>query len=275
MKTFSFFIFGLSLLFFSNKGLGNANTDGQTGSPTNTSAANTLNILSSQELNGLAINWADEFGKTNPNFKITVKDLAENQTLDVNSLNFISDQDQELINDEKMWKMVIGRDAVVPIINAKNPLLNEIYQQGISTEKLAQLLANPEKQEWKSLILTDLNSPIHYYIVDKPAIKTAVQNFATTNLVASNTGFVATAEELLSVVQKDIYAIGFCKLTDVRDANTNDFRTNIKVLPIDKNKNGRLDSFENIYTNMDAFTRGVWIGKHPRTFCGNIYAVAA
>ena len=273
MKTFSFFIFGLFLLFCI-KGLCNANADGQTGSPTNASAANTLNILSSPELNKLSINWADEFGKTNPTLKITVKDLSENQVPEGSFLSFISDQNRELTNDETKWKMVIGRDAVVPIINAKNPLLNEIYQQGISTEKLAQLLANPEKQEWKSLILTDQNLLIHYYIVDNSAVKTTVQNFASTNFVASNAALVTTAEELLSAIQKNIYAIGFCKLTDVRDANTNDFRTNIKILPIDKNKNGRLDSFENIYTNMDAFTRGVWIGKHPKALCGNIYAVA-
>lgn len=273
MKTFSFFIIGLSLLFFCNKGQCNANADGQTGSPS-TSATNTLNILSSPELNKLTTNWADEFGKTNPNLKIAVEDLPENQVLESSFLSIISDENQELINDETKWKMVIGRDAVVPIINAKNPLLNEIYSQGISTEKLAQLLANPEKQNWNSLVSSNQNSPTNYYIVDNPAIKTAVQNFAKTNSIANSSALVATVEELLSVVQKDIYAIGFCKLTDVRDANTNDFRTNIKILPIDKNKNGRLDSFENIYANMDAFTRGVWIGKHPRALCGNIYAVA-
>lgn len=273
MKTFSFFIIGLSLLFFCNKGQCNANADGQTGSP-NTSATNTLNILSSPELNKLTTNWADEFGKTNPSLKISVKDLPENQVLESSFLSIISDENQELINDETKWKMVIGRDAVVPIINAKNPLLNEIYSQGISTEKLAQLLANPEKQNWNSLVSSNQNSPTNYYIVDNPAIKTAVQNFAKTNSIANNSALVATVEELLSVVQKDIYAIGFCKLTDVRDANTINFQANIKILPIDKNKNGRLDSFENIYANMDAFTRGVWIGKHPRALCGNIYAVA-
>lgn len=273
MKTFSFFIIGLSLLFFCNKGQCNANADGQTGSPS-TSATNTLNILSSPELNKLTTNWADEFGKTNPNIKIAVEDLPENQVLESSFLSIISDENQELINDETKWKMVIGRDAVVPIINAKNPLLNEIYSQGISTEKLAQLLANPEKQNWNSLVSNNQNSPTNYYIVDNPAIKTAVQNFAKTNSIANNSALVATVEELLSVVQKDIYAIGFCKLTDVRDANTNNFQANIKILPIDKNKNGRLDSFENIYANMDAFTRGVWIGKHPRALCGNIYAVA-
>jgi len=275
MKTFSFFIIAISLLFFCNKGQCNANTDGKTGSLKNTTAGNTLNILSSPELNKLTTNWADEFGKINPNLKIAVKELPENQVIDGNSLSFISDQNPELINTESNWKMVIGRDAIVPIINAKNPLINEIYQQGISAEKLAQLLTNPEKQEWKSLVSSSQNSPIHIYITDNQAIKTTVNNFAKGNSEAGNTAMIATSEELLSIVQKDMNAIGFCKLTDIRDANTNDFIANIKILPIDKNKNGRLDSFENIYTTMDAFTRGVWIGKHPKELCGNIYAVAA
>jgi len=275
MKTFSFFIFGLSLLFFSNKGLGNANTDGQTGSPTNTSAANTLNILSSQKLNGLAINWADEFGKTNPNLKIAVKDLVENQTLDVNSLSFISDQDQELITDETKWKMIIGRDAVVPVISAKNPMMTEIYRQGISTEKMVQLLTDQNKQNWETLLSTSPNKSIHLYIINNKSVATAINNFSKMNFNASDVITVSSAVELLTALQKDIYAIGFCKLTDIRDAITKDFIADIKMLPFDKNMNGRLDSFENIYANMDAFTRGVWIGKHPRALCGNIYAVAA
>jgi len=271
MKTFSFFIIGLTLLCFCNKGQCYANTDSQTGIP----SANTLNILSSAELSSLATNWADEFGKLNPGLKITIHDFPENQILESSFISFISDQNHELITDETKWKMVIGRDAVVPIINAKNPLLNEIYRQGVSTEKLAQLLANPEKQNWESLISGSKNLPIHYYIIDNTAIETAVCNFAKMNSTASSSTLVVNAEELLSAIRKDIYAIGFCKLTDVRDATTKDFLANIKLLPIDKNKNGRLDSFENIYTTMDAFTRGVWIGKHPKALCGNIYAVAA
>lgn len=275
MKTQSFFIFVLSLLFFCNKGLCKTNTDGQTGRPRNSITVNTLNIQSSPELHSLATSWADEFSKENRNQMIEIKDLSENLILKPNFLSFISDRNQKLINVETNWKMVIGRDAVVPIINAKNPLMNEIYQQGITIEKLAEILTDPNKQNWESLLSNGQNSPIHFYIIDNKAVETSINNFAKMNSAVGSAIIVATSEELLAALQKDIYAIGICKLTDVRDAYTNDFRTNIKVLPIDKNKNGRLDSFENIYTNIDAFNRGVWIGKHPKALCGNIYAVAA
>jgi glycine cleavage system H lipoate-binding protein len=275
MKTLSFFIFVLSLLFFCNKGLCKTNTDGQTGSQRNSITVNTLNIQSSPELHSLAASWADKFSKENTNLKIEIKDLPENQVLKPNFLSFISDRNQELINVETYWKMVIGRDAVVPIINAKNPLMNEIYQQGITIEKLAEILTDPNKQNWESLLSNGQNTPIHLYIIDNEALEKSINNFAKMNCDFGSATIVATSEELLAALQKDIYSIGICKLTDVRDANTKDFLANIKLLPLDKNKNGRLDGFENIYTNMDAFTRGVWIGKHPKALCGSIYAVAA
>jgi glycine cleavage system H lipoate-binding protein len=56
-----------------------------------------------------------------------------------------------------------------------------------------------------------------------------------------------------------------------RNASLNE---GIRLLPIDKNGNGRLDNFENIYTNLDEFTHGVWIGKYPNTLSNNILVVS-
>jgi glycine cleavage system H lipoate-binding protein/ABC-type phosphate transport system substrate-binding protein len=268
MKTISIIIACLFLLYFGNVGMCDSNTDSKSGSQT-------LSILSSQELKGLAVNWANEFVRTNPNLKITVNDLSENQVIDAQSLSFITDQNQEFISGNTKWEMVIGRDAVVPVISSKNPLVSEIYRQGISLEKMGQLLIDQKKQNWETLLTTNQNTPLHVYISDNKAVAAAIHNFAKVNSATSTAATVTTVDELLSALQKDSYAIGFCKLTDIRDANTGDFLADIKLLPFDKNMNGRLDSFENIYTNMGAFTRGVWIGKHPKALCGNIYAVAA
>jgi glycine cleavage system H lipoate-binding protein len=49
----------------------------------------------------------------------------------------------------------------------------------------------------------------------------------------------------------------------------------ISLLPVDKNSNGRIDNFENIYKSPDTFSRGVWVGKYPGTLCGSIYAIAS
>ncbi len=83
-----------------------------------------------------------------------------------------------------------------------------------------------------------------------------------------------SAQDLISSVQRDPYAIGFCKLVDVLQPETNDFTDQIRILPIDKNRNGRLDSFENMYDSPNQLARGVWTGKYPRSLSGNIFALA-
>lgn len=270
MKNITVLIFGLSLLFFCKTSLGNEHTDNQTGVQTKSSAENTLNIMSSPELNNLATNWAIEYGRLNPDMKIAVSNMTEYQTITGNDLSFIAEE-----IGETAWKMVIGRDAVVSVINAKNPMLNEIYRQGISAEEFAQLFGNPEMQNWKTMIDGGKKTRINYFIINNASVKTNIANFSKTNSASINGTMVATAAELISAVQKDIYAIGICKLTDVREATTNNFIEGIKLLPIDKNKNGRIDNFENIYDNLSDFTRGVWIGKYPHDLCGNIYAASS
>jgi glycine cleavage system H lipoate-binding protein/ABC-type phosphate transport system substrate-binding protein len=270
MKNLTVLIIGLSLLFFCKTSLGNELTDNQTGVQTKTSAENTLNILSSPELNNLATSWAIEYGRLNPDMKIAVSNMTENQTTTGNNLSFITEE-----IGETAWKMVIGRDAIVSVVNAKNPMLNEIYRQGISAEEFARLLGNPEMQNWETMIDGGKNARINYFIISNESVKTNLANFSRTNSEAINGVMVANAAELISAVQKDVYAIGFCKLTDVRDASNNNTIEGIKLLPIDKNKNGRIDNFENIYENLSDFTRGVWIGKYPHDLCGSIYAASS
>jgi glycine cleavage system H lipoate-binding protein/ABC-type phosphate transport system substrate-binding protein len=275
MKTISIFIIGLSLLVYCTSVWSNTTFDKQRGVQPNYSGVNTLNIVSSPELKSLTTNWVSEYVGLNPDLKISTRNITDNQATLSSELSFISDKNSDLITDGTNWIMVIGRDAVVPIINAKNPMLKEIYRQGVSPEELALILTEQKKQNWMSLISGGQNSPIHYYVIDNNAIKTAISNFAKINSSVIGMLSVGTPEELLSAVQKDIYAIGFCKLVDVRNPKTNDFMSSIKPLPIDKNKNGRIDNFENIYSSMDEFTRGVWIGKYPTALCGNIYVVSS
>ena len=47
------------------------------------------------------------------------------------------------------------------------------------------------------------------------------------------------------------------------------------ILPIDNNANGTIDYKEDVYADLNTFSRGVWIGKYPRELSSNIYSVAA
>ncbi|HCY41531.1 MAG TPA: hypothetical protein DHV48_09275 [Prolixibacteraceae bacterium] len=273
MKNLSVLITGLLLIFYCITGFCST-TDNPQGTQQNSTDEKTLNIVSSPELNSLATNLATEYERLNPSVKINIGHITDNQIIAGNNISFISESNSETVNNETVWKMAIGRDAIVTVINAKNPMLNEINRQGLTVEDFALLLANSGKTSWNSLIEGGSNTTVNYYFIDNEPVISDFASFSKSDLSAINGSSVANPSDLISAVQKDIYAIGFCKLTDVRDAAANEIVAKIKLLPIDKNRNGRIDNFENFYGNLNAFTRAAWVGKYPRELCGGIYAAA-
>jgi glycine cleavage system H lipoate-binding protein len=238
-------------------------------SETNTTGLQALKVTSIPELKDLVINWANEYSKVNPGQNIVFNDESDLVKKDI---RFVTEQN---VISETAWKMVVGRDAIVPIINSKNPMLNEILSQGISAEDLSKQFTGRNEPNWEKLIQNGQSKPVHFYISENERTAERISQFAGLKEKTLMATIEKTPTDLISAVENDIYAIGFCKLTDLYEPQTNQFKETIKLLPIDKNNNGRIDNFENIYSNPAAFTRGVWIGKYPNSLGENIYAISS
>ena len=170
--------------------------------------------------------------------------------------------------------MVVGRDVIVPIVNAANPYLKEILQKGVTKQQFAQLFTNADKQNWGTLLANGLNSSIHIYMLNDEITKAAVAKFIEAEQLPVNGIVLATKEEVVSAVQHDPLAIGFCNIADIVVPGDQNLVENIRLLPIDKNGNGTIDYMEDIYKDANSFLRGVWIGKYPKNLYSNIYAVS-
>jgi glycine cleavage system H lipoate-binding protein/ABC-type phosphate transport system substrate-binding protein len=272
MKTILVIIAGLSFFLLSMTGMCNATHGSPTQDQKPGTGSDVINLVSSQELNSLAGIWANEFGKLNPSVNIQLSNVL-NQPATPGQISLVTNEDA-LTSNKQSWKMVVARDAIVFIINANNPMLKEINTQGITANELAVVISDAANRNWEKVIANGQNALVTIYGIDSEPMKKNIADFTGLDLSAINVNTAPTSQEIISAVQKDKFAIGFCKLTDVRDESSNELIQGIKILPFDKNKNGRLDSFENIYTNMGTFTRGIWIGKYPHTLCTGIYAVA-
>jgi glycine cleavage system H lipoate-binding protein len=80
---------------------------------------------------------------------------------------------------------------------------------------------------------------------------------------------------MIGLIQKDPNGMGFCRMKDLVDMNIQGLASNVMLLPIDKNGNGKMDNFEKIYRNQEAFMRGVWLGKYPSSLSNNIYSLSS
>jgi glycine cleavage system H lipoate-binding protein/ABC-type phosphate transport system substrate-binding protein len=243
------------------------------------SSSDSIKILSSPDLYNLSVKWAEEYGRVNPEAKIEIINASDNKITDhkINKASFgiVSDNYVSELGNESIWRIVIGRDIIIPVINSKNPYMGEISKQGISPEVLSHFITNSDSRTWGALLKSNKNTPANYFWIDNELVIKGLSKFLRVDNLKENGFKVENGKEMISAIQKDPGAIGFCKMVDILDFNSQSILENITMLPIDRNANGIIDYNEKIYDDFNALSRGVWIGKYPKELFGNIYSVSS
>jgi glycine cleavage system H lipoate-binding protein/ABC-type phosphate transport system substrate-binding protein len=238
-----------------------------------------IRVLTTPDLFDLSNIWASEYNRLFPELKINVisvsGDKIADQLNEKGNIGFISHGSSPGVENKAEWKVVIGRDVIVPVINSENPFMKEIAQQGISPEALGRFLGNKDSGTWGTLLNAKQKMPANFYFTADESIKTALIEYLHTEGISAGGKMVKSEEDLIKEVQKDPYAIGFCKMVNILDFENQKIADNIRLLPIDRNGNGTLDYSENIYNDFNVFARGIWIGKYPKALFSNIYSVSA
>jgi glycine cleavage system H lipoate-binding protein/ABC-type phosphate transport system substrate-binding protein len=273
MKSRSILITGLSLLLFC--GYISCSRD----ISKDPQSENSFTILSTPDLNELANTWANSYVKLNPELEIKVSDVPENSMVESignsNGLVMMAGEYGSEITAGSSWKEVIGRDVIVPVFNSDNPLIADISRQGISYGNLVRLIKNPETVTWGTILETEPNIALTLYVLEDPSMRSAFGSLLNVNQVNIKGKKVGNGLDFIAAIQEDPYAIGLCKMPDIVNSRSQKMHDQIALLPIDRNENGQIDYDENIYGDLDAFTRGVWIGKYPRVLSRNIYFVSS
>lgn len=247
-------------------------------SESNLYPSDSIRVLSTPDLYSISIKWAGEYNKLFPETKIKVISISDssmvNNLLEKEDLGFVSDEYYSGFASKSIWKVVVGRDVIVPVFNSKNPYLKEISDKGISPESFALFFGNNDAGKWGTLLKGDQNSPANFYYIDDESILNGIAGFLNSDKNKINGIKVKNPEELLFSIKKDPYSIGFCKMINILDVKNQTLTENIRMLPIDRNGNGMIDYNEKIYDDLNDFSRGIWIGKYPKALYSNIYSVS-
>lgn len=274
MKTITILLAGFSLLFFLQLTKASTMSDNPQETTTVQTATAGLKVSSSPELYNLTRNWVKDFTISQPaTLEITVS-VVDNHVKAIENLTLVTEGNSAFLSNPSNWKMVIGRDIIVPIVNQKNPMFQQLKQTGVSAARFTALFNNPVNSDWQVLLSDAQKVPVRLYLVNDESIQTGLQGFAGTTISNRDLKSYQTATEMISAVAADQFALGFCKLNDLKAYNTSAVGMEVALLPIDKNGNGRIDNFENIYNSLDEFAHGVWIGKYPKSLTSDIYAIS-
>lgn len=244
----------------------------------NSLADNPVHVWASQDVVGLAKVWTNAFVMQNPEIDVEFSILASNafktSQEGIGNLSFVSNQYLESLNDPTVWKMVVGKDILVPIMNANNPFLEEIMKQGLSPDDFANAFVGDNKMSWATLLNTKTQALINSYHIINSNDEKFLAEFLNTDKLSIKAKASLNVNDLINSVQKDKYAIGFCKLIDVQNEMGQGLIEGIRLIPIDINANNKMDSFERIYADTKSLERGVWLGKYPKSLYGRIYAIS-
>jgi len=239
-----------------------------------------ISISGAFALYPLAQKWAEEFQKLHPKVRIDVsaggagKGMTDALSELVN-LGMVSREVTMEEIDKGAWFVAVTKDAVVPIVNDRNPVLKTLVNKGFSKETLQGIYLTGKITNW-GVASGDKK------VNDKINIYTRADACGAADVWAKYLG--KKQEDLLGTavsgdpgvteaVKNDINGIGFNNIGYAYDAKTKNVTSGIKILPIDFNGNGILDDNEYFYQNKDSLVSAIADGRFPSPPSRDLYFV--
>ena len=227
----------------------------------------------------MAVKWAEEFKKANPAVKIDISagGAGKGMTDVLNNMVDIGMVSREIYPEEVKkgaFGFAVTKDAVVPVMSALNPSLNEILAIGLKPDAANNIWITGKYKLWGQAFNTKSKAPIHVYTRSDAcgAAEVWAKYFGKKQEDLLGSG-VFGDPGLALAVKKDPIGIGFNNIGYAYDFNTKKQISGIRVVPIDLNKNGKIDPEENFYDSMNDLIDAIAKGKYPSPPARDLYFV--
>lgn len=228
----------------------------------------------------LAVKWAEEFQKQNPDVKIEIdgggagKGMTDALSGQV-ELGMVSRE----VKDEEVKKgavaFAVAKDAVAPTINANNPLYATLIKHGITKEQAKAIWIDGTLKTWGQLLGTSDATPIAVFTrSDACGAAETWAAWAGKHQEDLKGEGVNGDPGVATAVGGAKNAIGFNNIGYAYDNTTLKPLKNIHVLPIDVNSNGKIEPEEDFYADKGQLAKAIAEGKYPSPPARDLYLVS-
>jgi phosphate transport system substrate-binding protein len=238
-----------------------------------------LSISGAWALYPLALKWAEEFERLHPGVRIDVQAGGAGKGMtDVLAgavdIGMVSREINPSEAGRGVVAVAVAKDAVVPTVSRKNPLLPELLRRGLKREEFARIWISGTIPSWNALLDGKDDAPIRVY--------TRSDACGAADTWAAYLG--KRQEDLVGVgvygdpgvaeaVKRDPLGIGYNNVNFAYDARTKKPVEGLEICPIDLNGNGRLDPGERIYATRDDLIRAIAANVYPSPPARDLYFV--
>ena len=242
-------------------------------------AKGTLTLSGAWALYPMAIRWAEEFRKINPDVRIDISagGAGKGITDALNNMVDLGMVSREIYAEELKngaYPVAVTKDAVVPVINASNPSLDIILNKGLKKDAGNNIWITGMYKTWSQAFGIKGSVPIHVYTRSDACGAAEVwakyYNKKQEDLLGSG---VYGDPGLALAVKKDPLGIGFNNISYVYDSKTKKQLAGIRVLPLDINNDGKITPDEDFYDSIDKLIAAVADGTYPSPPARELYFV--
>jgi phosphate transport system substrate-binding protein len=227
----------------------------------------------------LMVRWAEEYQRLYPDVRIDVSaGGAGKGMVDVLSgmvdIGMVSREIRPEEEEQGAYWIGVAKDAVFPTINATNPVLTILMENGISRDVLVNLYIQGDMMTWGEITgQPEVTDPVNLYTRSDACgaaeIWAKYLGGAQEDLVGIG---VFSDPGIVDAVSKDPFSIGYNNLNYAFDPTTLLPITGTVILPIDINENGQLDD-EEIFDTKEKAIWAVMEGYYPSPPARVLYLV--
>ena len=227
-----------------------------------------ISISGAFALYPMVIRWADEYKKINPGvrFDISAGGAGKGISDALNGMVEIGMVSREIYPEEikkGAFPIAVTKDAVVAVVSELNPSINDILSKGLKKDAANNIWITGRYTTWAQAFSAKA-APIHVYTRSDAcgAAEMWAKFFGKKQEDLLGVG-VFGDPGLAQAVKKDPLGIGYNNIGYAYDATTRKQIKGLRVVPIDLNNNGKIDSDEDFYTSMDDLINAIASGKYP------------
>jgi phosphate transport system substrate-binding protein len=238
-----------------------------------------ISISGAFALYPMVIRWADEYKKINPDvrFDISAGGAGKGISDALNGMVEIGMVSREIYPEEikkGAFPIAVTKDAVVAVVSEQNPALNDILAKGLKKDAANNIWITGRITSWSQAVGAKQTIPIHIYTRSDAcgAAEMWAKFFGKKQEDLLGVG-VFGDPGLAQAVKKDPVGIGYNNIGYVYDATTRKQIKGLRVVPIDLNNNGKIDSDEDFYTSMNDLINAIATGKYPSPPSRELYFV--
>jgi phosphate transport system substrate-binding protein len=240
-----------------------------------------INFSGAFALYPLNLKWSEEYKKAHADIIFNIQPGGAGKGLtDVLYGNTDVGMFSREISDNELnkgvWYIALAKDAVFPVINSKNPYLDSLIKRGVTKKELKDIFIDGNLLTWENLsgMKGEIEHKINVY-TRSDASGAAESWAAYFNVHQDNIKGVSMMGDpgIADAVKKDVDGIGFNNTQYIFDMQTGNKIQGIDILPLDVNENGKIDSAENFYTNLNSVEEAVLNGNYPSPPVRDLYFV--